>query len=114
MFNSSMGEAILYMACVQQPAVGPAAALGRAPPIPPTLQNPVGVGTQPDSCGQNAARHYITGASNGATREGVAKAAGHARIRWIRPGDVVTQDYRPDRLNVIIDADGQIMTARCG
>ena len=35
-------------------------------------------------------------------------------IRLIRPGDAVTMDFRPDRLNVYIDESERIGEIRCG
>lgn len=35
-------------------------------------------------------------------------------IRWIRPGDAVTMDYRSDRLNIDIDAQNRVTGFRCG
>jgi hypothetical protein len=35
-------------------------------------------------------------------------------LRWIRPGDAVTMDYREDRLNINIDARGRIERIACG
>ncbi|MBX3562039.1 MAG: hypothetical protein KF780_09540 [Sphingomonas sp.] len=35
-------------------------------------------------------------------------------LRWIRPGDAVTMDYREDRLNIHIDARGRIERITCG
>ncbi len=35
-------------------------------------------------------------------------------LRWIRPGDAVTMDYREDRLNVSLDAQGRIERINCG
>ena len=34
--------------------------------------------------------------------------------RAINPGDMVTQDFRPDRLNIEIGEDGRIKQFRCG
>ncbi|GIX15104.1 MAG: hypothetical protein KatS3mg118_3063 [Paracoccaceae bacterium] len=34
--------------------------------------------------------------------------------RVLRPGDVVTMDYRADRLNVELDRRGRIRRIRCG
>ena len=42
------------------------------------------------------------------------KAAGARAVRVIGPGDAVTMDFRDDRLNLEIDADGKIVRARCG
>jgi hypothetical protein len=35
-------------------------------------------------------------------------------LRWIRPGDMVTMDYREDRLNIHLDAAGQVERFACG
>lgn len=47
-------------------------------------------------------------------RSAVSAAVGHDRIRWITPGTAVTRDYRPDRLNIDIDAQGILTGASCG
>lgn len=114
MFNSSMGLVMLCVAFSQQPTSGPTAALGRSPSVPATVQQPAARVTGDDACGLDAARRYTGGTATPTTREAVAKAAGHTRIRWIKPGEIVTQDYRTDRLNVIIDDAGKILTMRCG
>lgn len=44
-----------------------------------------------------------------------AKAeAGADRVRVIKPGMAVTMDYREDRLNLDVDAEGKVVAARCG
>ena len=35
-------------------------------------------------------------------------------LRWIRPGDAVTMDYREDRLNIHLDAAGRVERFACG
>jgi hypothetical protein len=40
--------------------------------------------------------------------------AGALRIRWIRPGDVVTMDYREDRLNIHLDGQNRVLRFICG
>ena len=44
----------------------------------------------------------------------IREAVGHDRIRYIAPGDAVTMDLRPDRLNVETGVDGRIKLFRCG
>lgn len=34
-------------------------------------------------------------------------------VRIIRPGMAVTMDYRPDRLNIEVDASGRIIRVHC-
>jgi len=38
----------------------------------------------------------------------------HDRIRLVYAGVAVTSDYRPDRLNLIVDRQQTIMAIRCG
>jgi len=40
--------------------------------------------------------------------------SGARQIRWIRPGDAVTMDYREDRLNIHLDARGRVERLVCG
>ena len=44
----------------------------------------------------------------------IAAAVGERRIRYIGPGDVVTMDFSPSRLNVELGEDGRIKRFRCG
>ena len=39
---------------------------------------------------------------------------GARTIRWIRPGDVVTMDYREDRLTIHLDGRGRVERLTCG
>lgn len=36
------------------------------------------------------------------------------QVRIIRPGDLTTQDYRPERLNIRIDAAERVQSISCG
>jgi hypothetical protein len=40
--------------------------------------------------------------------------SGALRLRWIRPGDMVTMDYSPQRLNIHLDARNRIDRFACG
>jgi hypothetical protein len=42
------------------------------------------------------------------------RLSGAARLRWIRPGDVVTMDFSPQRLNVHLDAQNRVDHFACG
>lgn len=35
-------------------------------------------------------------------------------VRVIRPGQIVTNEYNPQRMNIDVDGKGQIKTVRCG
>lgn len=52
-----------------------------------------------------------------ATQELGAEAlrrSGARTLRWIRPGDMVTMDFREDRLNVHLDQANRVERLRCG
>ena len=42
------------------------------------------------------------------------RLSGARAVRWIRPGDAVTMDYREDRLNIHLDAEGRVERFACG
>lgn len=42
------------------------------------------------------------------------RLTGSRTLRWIRPGDAVTMDYREDRLNIHLDARGRVERLTCG
>lgn len=42
------------------------------------------------------------------------RLSGARSLRWIRPGDAVTMDYREDRLNLHLDGQGRLERADCG
>ena len=42
------------------------------------------------------------------------RRSGARALRWIRPGDAVTMDYRQDRLNVRLDAENRVEGFDCG
>jgi hypothetical protein len=42
------------------------------------------------------------------------RLSGATRLRWIRPGDMVTMDYSPQRLNIHLDAQNRVDRFACG
>ena len=40
--------------------------------------------------------------------------SGASRLRWIRPGDIVTMDYSESRLNIHLDAQNKVERFVCG
>lgn len=62
-----------------------------------------------DSCGAQA-RDYLIGQHIGQIDlESLART-----VRPIRPGQPVTMDHRPDRVNLDLDGDGVIVRIWCG
>lgn len=62
-----------------------------------------------DACGAEA-REYLIGQPIGEVDlDTLART-----IRTIRPGQPITMDHRPDRLNLDLDGDGAIVRLWCG
>ena len=61
----------------------------------------------PAECGADKLDHWLNVLPTETVRADIREAVGHDRIRYIAPGDVVTMDFRPDRLNVETGEDGR-------
>lgn len=94
---------IAAAACSQTPpAEGPA-----EPPAasaPQTAEE----ATAQDSCGASRFRHLI-----GAPASEIDETTLPAGARIITPDTMVTQDFRPDRLNIITGVDGRVGSLSC-
>ena len=84
------------------------AACSTQPPASLTPVAPVPVGSA-DTCGA-APYGYLIG-QNATALERVLILR---QVRIIRPGDAVTEDFRPVRINFNIGADERIRTLTCG
>ncbi|HQS95313.1 I78 family peptidase inhibitor [Novosphingobium sp. 17-62-19] len=82
------------------------------PPASPTATS--SAASAPDTCNMRQAKRFTGIVYKRQVHEDLARAILHNRIRLIRPGSVITQDMRPDRINLILDDAGKIMTIRCG
>ncbi|MCJ2187373.1 I78 family peptidase inhibitor [Novosphingobium beihaiensis] len=79
---------------------------------PPAQSMPPLPGVEPD-CGAEKLGAYVGQRATDAVMAAIREwRAGHP-VRVLRPGSVVTMDYRPDRLNVDLDANGVIKGFRC-
>lgn len=63
-----------------------------------------------DACGA-AGLQYLVGQDEAAL---AAITFAAERVRVIRPGQPVTMDYSPERLNIELDAAGRIQRLSCG
>lgn len=67
-----------------------------------------------DECGADKLGRWLNVLPTETVKTEIAEAVGHDRIRYIAPGQPVTMDLRPDRLNVETGEDGRIKLFRCG
>lgn len=62
-----------------------------------------------DTCGATAYAELI-----GQDATALEKVPILGMVRVIRPGDMVTQDFRPTRINFVIGTDNSITAIKCG
>lgn len=115
-----IGAASLTLAaCTQPEAKTPTPAPAVTPvPSPTTQPAPPSESAKPepaaDECGASKLGSYLGPAAAADTMAKIRQTIGHDRIRTINPGDAVTMDFRPDRLNVEVGDDDRIKRLRCG
>ena len=92
------------------------AAQTRPSPSPgnPPLVSPIAPAA-PSHCNAPKAERFVGRNADAAAREELAFAvAPIGAIRWVGPGDATTEDYSPQRLNVMLDVGGKIVSVHCG
>ncbi|GEN98810.1 hypothetical protein NSE01_06430 [Novosphingobium sediminis] len=70
--------------------------------------------TTTDTCSLSLTARFIGARAVPQVRGTVRQVARPHPVRWIVPGQPITLDQDPQRLNVIIDDDGRITVMRCG
>ena len=65
-------------------------------------------------CDAESVQSYVGKAADAATMEAARKQAGAGIARILKPGQVVTMEYRIDRLNLHADDKGRITRIACG
>ncbi len=86
-------------------------------PVPPAepVEEPVPVHGQTGYiCDAAKAGGLIGRPASSALGSEALRLSGARTLRWIRPGDAVTMDYREDRLNIHLDGRSQVMRISCG
>jgi Peptidase inhibitor I78 family len=82
------------------------------PPHPEQIR--VAPGLEDNPCRAEAAQRFVGQQSDRATVQAAVAASGAKSARVIEPGMMVTMDYRGDRLNIRVDANGRIVALTCG
>lgn len=101
--------AMLSTACSVPAAEGPA-----SPGTNPPEAYPEAGVTPGRECRDSGFARFVGREGTQALATEARDAAGAAVVRWLRPGQVVTMEYRRDRLNIEIDARGRVRALRCG
>jgi Peptidase inhibitor I78 family len=83
-------------------------------PLPPEEQIRVAPGILDASCSAEAAQRFVGRNADAGTVQSAVSASGAKAVRVIKPDMMVTMDYRGDRLNIRVDAAGEIIEITCG
>jgi hypothetical protein len=89
---------------------------GCAPATPPAeeVQVPKDQAAEAGSCDAAKAQSLVGEQESAAIAEQARQKSGARTVRWLRPGQIVTMEYRNDRLSLQLDAHGKIIAIRCG
>lgn len=74
----------------------------------------VAPGLEDNACRAEAAQRFVGQQADRATVQAAVAASGAKSVRVIEPDMMVTMDYRGDRLNIRVDANGRIVAVTCG
>lgn len=120
-----LGTTVLLAACSQPSTPGapepgtstpattpPAAPVASAPATPPPADDDPAV--PPASCDATRAQWAIGQSLDEALLERARVDAGAGQVRSLKPDQVVTMEFNGERLNVDLDAAGNVTGVRCG
>jgi hypothetical protein len=65
-------------------------------------------------CDASRVQNLVGQAATQALGAEAIRASRARTLRWIAPGQVVTMDYRTDRLNLHLDAQNRVTRVACG
>lgn len=68
----------------------------------------------PDTCSLALTARFVGARNVAEVRSAILQVAHLHPVRWIGPGQAITLDHNPQRLNVIVDEHGRIAVMRCG
>ncbi|KCB51475.1 I78 family peptidase inhibitor [Bordetella hinzii] len=66
------------------------------------------------SCDAQPAQNLVGQAFSDSVGADVRSRSGSDSVRVLKPGQVMTLEYNPARVNIIIDGQGRISAIRCG
>ncbi|MCD0505683.1 I78 family peptidase inhibitor [Bordetella petrii] len=70
--------------------------------------------TPAQDCNAQPVQNLVGQAYSDSVGKDAQSASQSTQLRVLRPGQVMTMEYNPARLNIILDASGNISALRCG
>lgn len=91
------------------------AGAGFAPAPPPPALEDEGIREKPPViCNEEAGQWAVGQLADEALVEKVRTDTQSKQVRVIKPGMMVTMDYREDRVNIDVDEENRVTAVRCG
>ncbi|OZI75064.1 I78 family peptidase inhibitor [Bordetella genomosp. 12] len=66
------------------------------------------------SCDAQPTQNLVGQAFSDSASSNVLSGSGSSTVRVLKPGQVMTLEYNPSRVNIIVDGQGKISAIRCG
>ncbi|AIT28400.1 I78 family peptidase inhibitor [Bordetella holmesii] len=66
------------------------------------------------SCDAQPTQRMVGQAFSDSASSNVLSGSGSSTVRVLKPGQVMTLEYNPSRVNIIVDGQGKISAIRCG
>jgi Peptidase inhibitor I78 family len=82
--------------------------------VPPDEEAPREVGASGHVCSTEGLASLVGQPATSELGADALQRSGARTLRWIRPGDAVTMDYREDRLNIHLDDENRVERFQCG
>jgi len=73
-----------------------------------------GPDTDMRGCDAARAQSLVGRPASSAVAAEAQRLTGAGFVRWLQPGQIVTMEYRADRLNLVLDGQNRIEAIRCG
>ena len=80
----------------------------------PQPEIPVRGETPGFTCRNQGVARFVGRAATPELAAELRRASGAKTVRWVRPGTMITMDFRTDRLTVRVSARNRVIAANCG
>ena len=65
-------------------------------------------------CDAAGAQSLVGRPASSAVAAEAQRLTGAGVVRWLQPGQIITMEFRADRLNLVLDGQNRIEAIRCG
>jgi hypothetical protein len=104
----------LLAGCVPPGAGGPSADIAAPASNGPSSSYAPAPDAQQGDCNADPVQNMIGQSYSDSVGVSLQQRSGSQALRLLKPGEVMTMEYNPTRINVILDDHGAIEALRCG